>query len=161
MLPRCRALMLSLALILAVLGCTAMASTETTIVTVDAALIEQVLTSMEIEYEAWLDAYGDPMWAFTYRGILTTVVLYDRVSNARYESLLFYAGWSTDGAMSLEMVNAWNRASRFGRAYVDEAGDPVIELDLLVAGGITTSTIQAYLEVFVEAAATLGNAVGL
>ncbi len=161
MMSGCRVLVLSLAVIFAVLGLPAAASTESVVVTVDAALIDQALTAMETEYDAWLGNYGDPAWTFTSRGILTTVVLYDRAANGRYESLLIYAGWSADGATPLETINAWNRASRFGRAYVDEDGDPVIELDLLVAGGITMATIQAYLDVFAVAAATLGIAVGL
>ena len=143
------------------LGLSAAATDESVVVAIDADLITDILDAMEIEYDTWLDAYGDPVWAFTYRGILTTLVVYDKTASGGYGSLLLYAGWSTTDTTSLETINAWNCASRFGRAYADETGDPVIELDLLVAAGVTVATIRAYIQVFAEAATTLGMALQL
>jgi len=54
------------------------------------------------------------------------------------------------------VINDWNRGARFGRAYVDDSGDPVVELDLLLAGGVTAQTIKEYITVFAEAAMKLG-----
>ena len=47
------------------------------------------------------------------------------------ESLLLYAGFSTDNPPSLERVNEWNREKRFSRAYLDEEGEPFSKKELL------------------------------
>lgn len=46
---------------------------------------------------------------------------------------------------SLETVNAWNRGHRYSRAYLDPDGDPVIELDLDLAGGVSRERLLDYL----------------
>ena len=127
----------------------------------DEGLIHQVLSEMELEYELFLDNNNDPTWTFTYLGILITIISYDEVMPGRYGSLLFYTGWATEVDISLAMINDWNSASRFGRAYIDDSGDPVIELDLLIAGGVTADTIREYLTVFTQAASSLGVALQL
>ena len=66
------------------------------------------------------------------------------------ESLLLYAGCSTDNPPSLERVNEWNREKRFSRAYLDEEGDPVLEADLDLAGGVADGAIRAFLDLFEE-----------
>jgi hypothetical protein len=114
------------------------------------ALIRQVLAEMEIAYEQSVDDNGDPIWRYTHKDILTTLVPYDPTIAGSYASLLFFAGWATEGDFPLSAINEWNRISRFGRAYVDDQGDPVVELDLLLAGGVTVQTIKEYIYVFTE-----------
>jgi len=122
----------------------------------DEALLHQVLEGMEIEYVVASDGDADPVWTFTSSGITITIVSYDEVTPGSYASLLFYAGWSADSQISLFAINDWNRLSRFGRAYVDETGDPAIELDLLLTGGVTAQTIREYIEIFVATVSDLG-----
>jgi hypothetical protein len=128
---------------------------------VDQAVIHQLLGEMGLEYELFLDNSDDPTWTFTHMGILITVISYDQVASGSYASLLFYTGWATDDDILLSRINDWNSGSRFGRAYVDDSGDPVIELDLLIAGGVTADTIREYITVFAEAASSLGVALHL
>jgi len=111
-------------------------------------LIRQVLAEMEIDYEQNVDDNGDPIW--------TTLVPYDPTVVGSYASLLFFAGWNTEGDFPLSAINEWNRTSRFGRAYVDDQGDPVVELDLLLAGGVTAQTIKEYINVFTETVISFG-----
>jgi len=136
-------------------------ATDTIYYAADQTLIHQVLSEMELEYELTQDDGNDPIWTFTHLGILITIISYDRVTAGRYESLLFYTGWAADAVISLSMVNEWNSNSRFGRAYVDDIGDPVIELDLLMTGGVTAATISDYITVFAQAASSLGVALEL
>ena len=153
---------LAISLILVVLGLSIGALAAPTIYyAAGEGLIHQVLSEMELEYELLLDQNDDPIWTFTHLGILITIVTYDEVTLGRYASLLFYAGWAADSAVSLSMINNWNSASRFGRAYMDDGGDPVIELDLLMAGGVTADTIREYIRVFTQAASSLGTALQL
>lgn len=51
-------------------------------------------------------------------------------SNTQCKTIQFYAGYSVDDLFSVDRVNEWNRDKRFGRAYVDKSGDPVVEMDL-------------------------------
>jgi hypothetical protein len=47
----------------------------------------------------------------------------------------------------LERINEWNRSQRFGRAYLDKDGDPVIEMDLdLDDGGLSAALFADNLE---------------
>ena len=119
-------------------------------------LIRQVLAEMEIDYEQSLDDNGDPIWRYTHNDILATLIPYDPTIVGSYESLLFFAGWNTEEDFPLSATNEWNRTSRFGRAYVDDQGDPVVELDLLLAGGVTMQTIKEYMNVFTETVMSFG-----
>lgn len=158
---RSRQLVLAVSLAFVVIGVSVCTFATPIYYAADERIIHQVLGEMELEYEVLLDEDGDPTWTFTHLGILITIVLYDEVTPGSYASLLFYAGWAVEDEVSLAMINNWNSQSRFGRAYVDDRGDPVIELDLLMAGGVTADTIQEYITVFAEAASNLGVALPL
>ncbi len=61
------------------------------------------------------------------------------------ESVQFYASVSGSNS-TLEKVNDWNKTKRFSRSYLDKDGDPVLELDLDLAGGITKSRFIDFLK---------------
>jgi hypothetical protein len=145
-----------LVLMAATFGLPAIAAVDTVYHAADTALLARVLDDMEIQYEIVLDEDDDPAWIFTRSGILVTIASYDETSPGRYGSLLFYAAWAVDTPVSLAAVNGWNSRSRFGRAYVDDEGDPAIELDLLLTGGVTAETLKEYIEAFVAAVSNLG-----
>ena len=158
---RSRRVLLAVSFAFVVIGLSACALATPIYYAADEAIIRRVLAEMELEYELFLDENDDPIWTFTHLGILITIVSYDEGSPGRYASLLFYTGWAADDDVLLSMINDWNKGSRFGRAYVDDSGDPVIELDLLMAGGVTAETIRQYITVFAEAASSLGVALQL
>lgn len=58
-------------------------------------------------------------------------------------SIQFYVCFSGTSA-TLEKVNDWNRNKRFSRSYLDDEGDPCLELDLDLAGGITKDRLLDY-----------------
>lgn len=61
------------------------------------------------------------------------------------ESLQFHSSFS-DGTATLERVNMWNRTKRYSRTYLDEEGDPHLELDLDLVGGVTPDRIRDFLK---------------
>lgn len=61
------------------------------------------------------------------------------------DSLQFYAAFAGGGS-SLAKVNAWNKSKRYSRSYIDDDGDPVLELDLDLAGGVTRARIVDFLK---------------
>ena len=82
-----------------------------------------------------------------------SIFLYDCKAE-RCASLQFYAAFDKDKPMDLKVVNAWNRDSRFLKAYLDEEGDPVIEYDASVSPG---GTYEALDDDFAVWTASLGK----
>lgn len=62
-------------------------------------------------------------------------------------SLQYYAAASKVGTpeQMLQAVNQWNVEKRFSRSYVDRDGDPVLELDLDMNGGVTYQRLEDFL----------------
>lgn len=60
-------------------------------------------------------------------------------------SIQFYASFG-DSSATLKKVNEWNRTKRYSRSYLDDDGDPVLELDLDLAGGVTVERVIDYLD---------------
>ncbi|MEF2071258.1 YbjN domain-containing protein [Consotaella aegiceratis] len=61
------------------------------------------------------------------------------------KSVRFYAAWS-DVSVDPETINAWNRERRFSKAYIDEAGDPVLEMDVNLRYGVTIASFDDSLD---------------
>jgi Putative bacterial sensory transduction regulator len=51
-------------------------------------------------------------------------------SNKNCKTIQYYMGYSDAKETSLEKINDWNRDHRFARAYRDNEGDPVLEMDI-------------------------------
>ena len=92
----------------------------------------QLKEMMEGEgYAVSIDEDGDIEWSIEgYHAYI--LVLHDG------ESLLFRAAF-TDTDMTLQDVNEWNATMLFSRMYLDDEGDAVLELDLDLAGGVTSA----------------------
>ncbi|MFW8566909.1 YbjN domain-containing protein [Orrella sp. 11846] len=63
----------------------------------------------------------------------------------RGSSLQFYAGFTMD-KVSSRKLNEWNANRRYSRTYTDDDGDPVIELDLDLEGGVSQARILDFLK---------------
>ncbi|MFN3369272.1 MAG: YbjN domain-containing protein [Thermus sp.] len=53
--------------------------------------------------------------------------------------------------VDLEHLNAWNRDYRFSRAYLDREGDPWVEWELDLTGGVSWEALREFLRLFAEA----------
>ncbi len=60
------------------------------------------------------------------------------------DAIQFYSGFK--GGATLEKVNEWNKKRRFSRTYLDDSGDPCLELDLEITGGVTRARIVDFLK---------------
>jgi hypothetical protein len=64
-------------------------------------------------------------------------------------TIQFYTGFSDRKNVSLERINDWNKNRRFARAYIDNDGDPVIEMDVdMDHQGIARENFYANLDIF-------------
>jgi hypothetical protein len=76
--------------------------------------------------EAGRDPY---IWAER-RGLRFVVAFNNCTDGRRCRTLQFLLGVEGAKTLTLDKLNEWNRDQRFARAYRDEAGDPVLAMDL-------------------------------
>lgn len=58
------------------------------------------------------------------------------------EDLNFYAVF-LDLDVDADTINTWNLQKRFGKAYLDEDGDAVVEMDLNLVGGVSSGNLNS------------------
>ena len=89
---------------------------------------------------------GDPMIRSASSGSKFTVFFYNCTAGANCATVQFYTGYEKKG-LTLEQINEWNRSQRFGRAYLDKDGEPVVEMDVdLDDGGVSPALFTDNLE---------------
>lgn len=95
-------------------------------------------------YRARLDTdrIGDPMIASSVGGTDFNIYFFGCKDGGGCKSLLFKVGYDLDSGSTLEVVNAWNETSLFGRAYRDEDDDPWLELAVNMDGGVSLFNFQ-------------------
>ncbi len=64
------------------------------------------------------------------------------------KTLLLYCGWSGK-QVSLSRINEWNKTKRFAKAYIDNEGDPVLESDYELTGGVTEQNVKEWMKTYV------------
>jgi hypothetical protein len=84
------------------------------------------------------DNVGDPMVTSSHDGTTFQIFFYNCTDNRDCATVQFHSGYDLTSSPGLERINAWNRAQRFGRAYLDDEGDPILEMDVdLDDGGLS------------------------
>ena len=74
---------------------------------------------------------GDDPYIESNRGGLKFLVLFMNCDGGeRCKTLQYYMGFSDAKDVTLDRLNQWNKEKRFARAYKDDAGDPVLEMDV-------------------------------
>ena len=95
------------------------------------------------------DKVGDPIIQSASHGVTWAIYFYDCNSDGRYcKDIQFAAGFDKNRPTELARINEWNRGKRFGKAYLDEEGDPFIEYDLTFEGGVSRSNVSAALKIW-------------
>ena len=72
----------------------------------------------------------DPYIESNRNGLKFLVLFMNCTENKNCRTLQYYMGFSDAKDTTLEKLNQWNKEKRFARAYRDEAGDPVLEMDV-------------------------------
>lgn len=84
------------------------------------------------------DKVGEPLIQGNASGMKFQVLFYNCTEKKNCATVQFTTGYQLDSDFPLARVNEWNRSKRFGRAYVDEVGDPILQMDLdLDDGGLS------------------------
>ncbi|MEB3223336.1 MAG: YbjN domain-containing protein [Candidatus Sericytochromatia bacterium] len=87
-------------------------------------------------YAVSVDKDGDVVWKL--EGY-STFMFVDKDG----DSLTFRVSFKNEGT-TLAKVNDWNRAKRFSQSFLDEDGDPCLQSDLELNGGITRARLTDY-----------------
>lgn len=72
----------------------------------------------------------DPYLESNRNGLKFVVLFMNCTENKNCKTLQYYMGFSDAKNVALDRFNEWNRTKRFARAYRDEEGDPVLEMDV-------------------------------
>ncbi len=88
-----------------------------------------------VESQGWpatiVEKAGDDPYIESNRGGLKFLVLFmNCTENKNCKTLQYYMGFSDAKDISLDKLNKWNKDKRFARAYKDNEGDPVLEMDV-------------------------------
>ena len=117
--------------------------------TVERAPVLVSITGSELQdmgYKADLgtDSVGDPLLTSAADGAEFQIFFFECDTSVPKEcgSLMFRAGYDLPNGIALETVNAWNVESRLGRAWVDEDGDPFLEMNVNVMHGVTPENLR-------------------
>lgn len=128
-------------------GAFAASRSDTVHTSVTGAELSGILAGMGLVAELSTDPTGDPRLVFEQDGYKVLVATYG-CEGGTCSSVQLYAGFSVGRKTPLEKINDWNRGHRFGRAYLDAEGDPVIEYDLDLEGGVSKRAIEEWVRTF-------------
>lgn len=93
------------------------------------------------------DSAGDPLINSSSQGVNWKIWFYGCDSDGRYcKEIQFSVGFDKSSPISASRINEWNREKRFGKAYVDEEGDPFLEHNITLQGGVSRSNFIAAFE---------------
>ncbi|PZQ22125.1 MAG: YbjN domain-containing protein [Sphingopyxis macrogoltabida] len=73
---------------------------------------------------------SDPYIEATRNGLKFLVLFMNCEDGRDCKTLQYYMGFNDAKGLSLDRLNLWNKEKRFARAYRDDAGDPVLEMDV-------------------------------
>ncbi|HTC09521.1 MAG TPA: YbjN domain-containing protein [Acetobacteraceae bacterium] len=121
--------------------------------------VADVLQHAGYKAEITQDKYGDPLIKSASSGVNFSVYFYTCKNSPRCTSIQFYAGFQKPG-IALERVAEWNRTTRFGKVYLDQDGDPRIEMDMDVEHGANTEALQNDLDRWVAVLAAFVKYIG-
>jgi hypothetical protein len=77
-----------------------------------------------------VDGQGDPKVSSRVSDTKFSVYFYGCQDNDNCSSILIKAGYDLNNGISALKINEWNREKRFAKAYIDDEGDPFLEMDI-------------------------------
>ncbi|MBZ4023632.1 YbjN domain-containing protein [Rhodobacter sp. TJ_12] len=95
----------------------------------DPDVIRSFMESYGLQVSRDTDNAGDPRLSSRIEGTNFKVYFYG-CNKGRCDSIQFSAGFDLRDPMSAWKINEWNRKKRFGKAYLDDEGDPYVEYDV-------------------------------
>lgn len=131
--------------------------------TVDSARPATLVAALqEAGYKATLDtdSSGDPRIKSGASGANFSIYFYGCSANANCKSIQFSTSYTVKPKLTLQKINEWNAKNRFGQAYLDQDGDPVIQFDVVLENGTPSNLFIASLDRWTTAMGTFQTFIG-
>ena len=87
---------------------------------------------------------GDPLIAGAINHIPYALRFLNCANRDACEDINFRVGFQVKP--SIDVINAWNASKRFSRAYLDGEGDAILEMDVVINGGVSTEMLNSSFE---------------
>lgn len=95
--------------------------------------VAKAMADAGFETERTTTSDGTPKLDGRIDGWMYSVYFYG-CQNDSCDAIQFAAGFDEDQPMQYDIINEWNMGNRFGRAYLDDEGDPWVEYDINMEG---------------------------
>jgi hypothetical protein len=92
--------------------------------------------------EIGTDNRGDPKIDGRMHGVKYQIYFYGCKNGEQCSSVQFRAGFTQDNKQTIERMNEWNVAKRFGKAAIDKQGDATIEFNVNLRGGVCSANFD-------------------
>ncbi|MFB2533358.1 YbjN domain-containing protein [Paracoccus sp. p4-l81] len=126
----------------------------------DPAVVKALMTDFGLVVEQDVDGAGDPRLSSRIEGTRFDVLFYD-CDTGTCQSIQFTAAFDMTEPMDVAVINAWNRDMRFGKAYLDDEGDPFVEMDVNVdADGVGRKNFDDTLDIWRTVLGQFRNHIG-
>lgn len=114
----------------------------------DPEVISLLMRKFGLEVQAGTDSEGAPKLESRIDGTDFQVYFYT-CERLPCGSIQFSTGFNLDAPMDPAKVNDWNRRKRFAKVYLDDEGDPYIDMDVNLWGkGIGDDTFDDTLDIW-------------
>lgn len=87
------------------------------------------------------DSEGDPKITGNIDGTKYTLYFNGCSKGENCTDIVFRAGW-TGSSATAEDMHSWNKNKRWGKAYLDEEGDPNVEVLVNLEGGVSRKNLM-------------------
>lgn len=87
------------------------------------------------------DSSGDPKIVGRIEGTKYGLYFYGCKSGKKCTDIQFNAAWSGT-KVTLDKLNEWNRTRRYGKAFLDKDGDPVLQMSVNIDYGVTRKNLE-------------------
>jgi len=96
------------------------------------------------------DSQGDPKVSGRIEGTAYGVYFYGCTNGENCNDVQFAVGWS-GVKVSMDRINEWNRTKRYGKAYLDKEGDPILEMVVNLDHGVTVKNFEDTFDWWIKA----------
>lgn len=88
------------------------------------------------------DGVGDPLVKGRINGTGYQIYFYDCTDGKDCRTIQFSAGWTGLENVTAQMMEKWNQDKRFATAFLDTDGDPNIQWDVNLYGGVSLTNMD-------------------
>lgn len=109
--------------------------------------VVNAIQSLGYKAELTVDSYGDPLVRSASEGVNFNLNFYgcDEAGND-CQHLQFSVAFDVVGGMDYISMNAWNRETTMGKAFLDEESDPVLQHYMISVDGMSSDVFKESFE---------------